>query len=80
MVHDTAAGSVTDMLAALAEDAGPPIGQTIAQRVALEERLIDSVTGYPNREGLEWVLRRHIWTHCSLLRTDIDRFDARSGR
>ena len=73
--HDTAEGSVTDMLAALADDAGPLIGQTIAQRVALEEGLIDSVTGYPNREGLERALHQHIWTLCSLLRTDIDRFD-----
>ncbi len=73
--HDTAEGSVTDRLAALADDAGPLIGQTIAQRVALEEGLINSVTGYPNREGLERALHQHIWTHCSLLRTDIDRFD-----
>ena len=73
--HDTAEGSLTDMLAALADDAGPLIGQTIAQRVALEEGLIDSVTGYPNRGGLERALHQHIWTLCSLLRVDIDRFD-----
>ncbi len=73
--HHTAEGSVTDKLAALADDAGPLIGQTIAQRVALEKGLIDSVTGYPNREGLERALRQHVWTNCSLLRTDIDRFD-----
>ena len=73
--HDTAEGSLTDMLAALADDAGPLIGQTIAQRVALEEGLINSVTGYPNREGLERVLRQHIWTLCSVLLVDIDRFD-----
>jgi len=73
--HDTAEGSLTDMLAALADDAGSLIGQTIAQRVALEEGLIDSVTGYPNREGLERALHQHIWTLCSLLRVDIDRFD-----
>ncbi len=73
--HNTAEGSVTDMLAALADDAGPLIGQTIAQRVALEEGLINSVTGYPNREGLERALHQHIWTLCSLLRADIDRFD-----
>lgn len=73
--HDTAEGSVTETLAALADDAGPLIGRAIAQRVVLEEELIDSVTGYPNREGLERALRQHVWTHCSLLRTDIDRFD-----
>ncbi len=75
MPHHTAEGSVTEMLAALADDAGPLIGQTIAQRVALEEGLINSVTGYPNREGLERVLRQHIWTFCSVLLVDIDRFD-----
>jgi len=73
--HHTAEGSVTDMLATLADDAGRLIGQTIAQRVALEEGLIDSVTGYPNREGLERALRQHIWTLCALLCTYIDRFD-----
>ncbi len=73
--HDTAEGSVTDMLAALADDAGRLIGQTIAQRVALEEGLINSVTGYPNREGLERALRQHTWTLCSVLLADIDRFD-----
>ena len=76
--HHTAEGSVTDMLAALADDAGPLIGEMIAQRVALEEGLIDSVTRYPNGEGLERALHQHIWTHCSLLRTDIDRFDEMS--
>ncbi len=75
MPHHTAEGPVTDMLAVLADDAGPLIGQMIAQRVALEEGLIDSVTGYPNREGLERALHQHVWTHCSLLRADIDRFD-----
>ncbi len=73
--HHTAEGSVTDMLAALADDAGPLIGEMIAQRVALEEGLIDSVTRYSNREGLERALHQYIWTHCSLLRADIDRFD-----
>lgn len=73
--HHTTEGLVTDMLAALADDAGPLLGQTIAQRVAREEGLIDSVTGYPNREGLERVLHQHVWTLCSLLRFDIDRFD-----
>ncbi len=73
--HDTAEGSVTEMLAALADEAGPRIGRTITERVAREEGLIDSVTGYPNRKGLERALHQHIWTHCSLLRTDIDRFD-----
>ncbi len=73
--HHTAEGSVTNMLAALADDAGPLLGQAIAQRVALEEGLIDSVTGHPNREGLERALHQHIWTHCSLLCIDIDRFD-----
>ncbi len=73
--HHAADGSVTDVLAALADDAGPLLGQTIAQRVALEEGLIDSVTGCPNREGLERALHQHIWTLCSLLRIDIDRFD-----
>jgi diguanylate cyclase (GGDEF)-like protein len=73
--HHTAEGSVTDVLAALADDAGPLIGRVIAQRVVFEKGLIDSVTGYPNREGLERALHQHVWTHCSLLRTDIDRFD-----
>lgn len=73
--HDTSEGSVTDILAALADDAGPLISELIARRVALEEGSIDLVTRYPNREGLERVLHQHIWTHCSLLRTVIDRFD-----
>ncbi len=73
--HHTAEGSVTGMLAALADDAGPLIGQMIEQRVFLEKWLIDSVTGYPNRDGLERALHQYVWTHCSLLRTDIDRFD-----
>jgi diguanylate cyclase (GGDEF)-like protein len=56
-----------DRLVGLARAAGDAIGSIVAARLAERLGLIDTVTGHPNRPGLEKAMRGSVSKQCSLI-------------